>query len=135
MKVELFTICDSAVEYNGKAVIVGTFNEVSSPSYPVNMPNFNLVARLSYERDESPIKEVSISSYHVDDTDLKIMNFKFPRNVDMKINPDKRNFINVMLKLDNIVIPKPGTYKIAISDGESVADIEFYAVRIDNQVK
>ena len=34
MIVDIFTLCDSAKEYQGKLVIVGTFNTISAIQFP-----------------------------------------------------------------------------------------------------
>lgn len=52
MQIEIFTICDSAQVYAGKAVIAGAFNQVVAKSLPVIMQNLTLAVRVAFEKSE-----------------------------------------------------------------------------------
>lgn len=53
MQIEIFTICDSAQVYAGKAVIAGAFNQVVAKSLPVIMQNLTLAVRVAFEKSEA----------------------------------------------------------------------------------
>ncbi len=52
MQVEIFTLCDSAHVYAGKAVISGSFNQVIAKELPVKL-NLTLYIRIAFEKDEA----------------------------------------------------------------------------------
>ena len=52
MEYEIFTICDNAQNYNGKLVIVGTFDTVSSPKYPFVQELFSLAIKINCQTSE-----------------------------------------------------------------------------------
>ena len=57
MKVDIFTLCDSAQEYNnGKLVIVGTFNSIYAKNFPTDYPEFALVARIMFSQSKRKTK-------------------------------------------------------------------------------
>lgn len=53
MQIEIFTICDSAHVYAGKAVISGSFNQLTVKELPYVMPNLTLAVRIAFEKEES----------------------------------------------------------------------------------
>lgn len=52
MEVEIFTLSDSAENYNGKLVIVGTFDFINAQSFPLTFRPFALSLRLRFARSE-----------------------------------------------------------------------------------
>ena len=53
MQIEIFTICDYAQVYAGKAVVMGAFNQMKAQKLPVVVPNLTLAVRVSFEKEES----------------------------------------------------------------------------------
>ncbi len=53
MQIEIFTICDSAQVYSGKAVIAGAFNQLVAKQLPIQMPNLTLAVRVAFEKGEA----------------------------------------------------------------------------------
>lgn len=126
MKTELLTLCDAAQEYIGKCVIVGTFNEFSSESFPAMIPNVSLVFRIAFEPNEYIDSNIIIKAYNVADPDFPIVNLN-AAVLNKPSNNSKRSFTNGILKLDGLQIPKPGTYRFEVSIGDFKDDIELYA--------
>lgn len=131
MKTEIFTLCDSAMDYLGKTVIVGTFNDLKAVSFPVSIQNISLVIRLSFEQNESFEQQMSLKAYNVDDPELQIFVFNSPFSVAAQ-KEKRRSFLNLNLKLDGIHIPKQGTYRFEIKIGDWQDSIELYAAKIVN---
>lgn len=52
MQIEIFTICDGAQVYSGKAVVVGAFNQLIAKTLPVKIPNLTLAVRVAFEKGE-----------------------------------------------------------------------------------
>lgn len=55
MQIEIFTICDSAQVYAGKAVITGAFNQLIVQRLPFNI-SLTLAVRIAFEKEESSEK-------------------------------------------------------------------------------
>lgn len=53
MQIEIFTICDSAQVYSGKAVVTGAFNQLVAKKLPVRIPNLTLAVRVAFEKGEA----------------------------------------------------------------------------------
>lgn len=56
MQIEIFTLCDSAHVYSGKAVISGSFNQVIAKKLPVKL-NLTLSIRIAFDKEEVGDKE------------------------------------------------------------------------------
>lgn len=132
MKTEIFTLCDSAVEYNGKAVIVGTINDVNGTSYPLTIPSVSLFARVAFEPEESADSTLSVLGYNVDDPELVITRFVFPLKVSPSPN-NRMNYINIILKLDGLHIPKQGVYCFELKTPDWSDKIVLYANLVNPQ--
>lgn len=52
MQIEVFTMCDGAQTYSGKAVIMGSFNQVKTKKLPLIMQNLTLAVRIAFEKNE-----------------------------------------------------------------------------------
>lgn len=61
MIVDIFTLCDSAKEYQGKLVIVGTFNTISAIQFPATHPELAIVARIVMGNQEKGKHTLKIS--------------------------------------------------------------------------
>lgn len=126
MKTEILTLCDSAQEYLGKCVIMGTFNEFKTASFPTMIQNVSLVIRIAFDQDEDIEAEMSIRAYNIKEPEYLIVNFNTPFT-NMANRNGKRSFANAILKLDGLQIPKPGTYVFEIKIGDWSDNIELYA--------
>ena len=70
MQIEIFTICDNAQVYAGKAVITGAFNQVVAKSLPVVMQNLTLAVRVAFEKEETGDKTFYFNLKSPDGTQL-----------------------------------------------------------------
>ena len=128
MKTEIFTLCESATELGGKAVIVGTINDVSGVSYPLNIPSLSLFVRIAFEPDETVDTTLNVIAYNQEDPDLVIARFEFPMKVAVGT---QMKYINLLLKLDGIHIPKKGVYRFELKTPEWSDHIVLYANQVD----
>ncbi len=113
MRVDILTLCDSAQEYNGKLVIVGTFNTIKAKEYPSVHSGFSVVARIIFDEDERENNydiEISIKKENEDvfvmpltTLPINVSNFKGE-------NPT----INLLMKGQDVQIPKSGTYIVRL---------------------
>lgn len=129
MKTEILTLCDNAQEYNGKNVIVGTFNELTAKSFPAPVMNMSLVARIATEPDETVGSELEFKIFNIADPDKPLVEFNPPVSV-KKENDGKRKFLNFILKFDGMPIPEEGTYRFKLRIGDWSDDIDLYVSKI-----
>lgn len=118
MKIDIFTLCDSAQEYNGKLVIIGTFNNISAPQFPALHPGFSLVARIIFDETEKGIHQINFS-IKKNDADIYIMPPE-QMTADTTETQGKDATINIVAKGDDIVIPAAGSYTVSLKvDGKT----------------
>lgn len=109
MEYEIFTICDNAQNYNGKLVIVGTFDTIFSQSFPLTYDAFSLAVKINCPTSE--IKDPAIQ------IDLKEMSSDIevcPQiNAQIPLNPDTpEQSISMVINFQKISFMKPGDYYI-----------------------
>lgn len=109
MEYEIFTICDNAQNYNGKLVIVGTFDTIFSQSFPLMYDAFSLAVKINCPTSE--IKDPAIQ------IDLKEMSSDIevcPQiNAQIPLNPDTHEqSISMVINFQKISFMKPGDYYI-----------------------
>ena len=115
MQIEIFTICDSAQDYMGKLVIVGTFNHIHTNMLPVMSPGFSVAGRIEYS--EGGRKEFKLSIKDPDNID-----FIAPHSwtTDVKMENEYVGHSNFCLTINQIMFNKAGMYK-AILETEGIS--------------
>lgn len=131
MKLTAFMLCDSASVRESLLHVLGAgITRVSRPRYPALM---GLSVAILLESDSNDIGaslggEVRLLG---DDSDEPIMSVSLgiePREEHL-IDPNLPSTIPLAISLDQISLPKPGSYKIVFSLDEKVlASLEFEAV-------
>lgn len=53
MNIEILTLADSVQQYDGKLVIVGTFNDITAPEIPHVVPDLVVVCKVEFQKDEA----------------------------------------------------------------------------------
>ena len=123
MKVDIFTLCDSAQEYNGKLVIVGTFNYIQAEHFPIMYPEFALVARILFDESEKGKHHIEFS-IKKDGKDVFIMPPGY-LDADNTQAKGRDSVINVIVKGNNVPITEPGIYTVSlkVDDKEWPSDL------------
>ena len=128
MKTEILTLCDNAQDYNGKTVITGTFNEVKAADYPTVLQNICMVLRISFEHNEHINSNLILKAYDIDASEALLMKFDTPFE-NMPTDNNRRSFVNAILKLDGITLPKPGVYRFEVQIGDWKDNVELYVTK------
>ena len=113
MRVELFTLCDGAYNYNGKMTIVGTLTNLAVPQVPVNV-QVGLALKIKVDPHESGTKQMMIRFINPDGT-----NIPADLSVSMEIVPkDETSFISLAANVQNLPITQLGelTIKVLVDD-------------------
>lgn len=124
MYVDIFTLCESAQEYGGKLVIVGTFNRIIADKFPFAYPELAIVARIGFTKEEKGMHHLELSMKK-DGEEVYLMN-PAKMDADNSKTEDEHTFINLIFKGNNIAIPSPGTYKVILKIDGQVKESELY---------
>lgn len=124
MDIQIFTLCDSAQEYNGKLVIVGAFNEIAAPSFPAIHPEMTIVVRTIIENEDKEGHDVEISAFK-SDTGKEALLPHFKTRVETKGNIGQTVYSNIILRTNNVPIPEAGKYIIRYNIDGTTKEIPF----------
>lgn len=124
MDMQIASLCDSAVDYNGKLVIVGTFDTIGTATLPAMMPPCALALRMVFRKDH---EKKDRHTLHIDflDEDAKAVVPQLDANFEVRLAPEMAFFTqNVVFNLQGIALTKDGVYSVDISlDGRKRASI------------
>ena len=126
MQIEIFTICDNAQSYQGKTVIVGTFNKISSSNFPTRYPNLSIVGRIAYEESgmhKYTLKFISPSGENVVEPLEWTMDVKADHEV---------GYANFIMGMNDITFNEPGVYKIELHTQEEIRVFKLTLIKNSN---
>ena len=121
MQIEIFTMCDSAQDYMGKLVIVGTFNHIHTNVLPVMSPGFSIAGRIEYT--EGGVKGYKLSIKDPDNNDF-IPSHNWSSEV--KMENDYIGHTNFCLSLNQIVFNKAGMYRVILETEDVSREYKFF---------
>lgn len=114
MQIEIFTLCDSAQVYAGKAVVAGAFNQVVAKQLPFSL-NLTLAVRAAFEKNEGSDKTFIFDIRNPDGTCL-IPQLKCEAS--QKIPVEKQGPLityDLNIVLGNIVFKQYGIYSVVLT--------------------
>lgn len=133
MTIDIFTLCDSAQDYNGKMIIVGAFSTLVLNSLPTNYPEFAIAIRIGFEKNESSEHNIEVSIKKIDEEiDLiKPLHAVIPQ--DNFVN--QSFYSNFIIKLNNVSIPSAGEYemKLKVDGTERITKLNVVNKKQDNK--
>lgn len=129
MKVDIFTLCDNAQEYDGKLIIIGTFNSIYAKEFPTLHPEFALIARVVFGEDEKGFHNIDFS-IKKNSEDVYIMPLG-QMTADTTHTKGKEAVINVVVKGNNILIPSAGTYVVTLKVDDKVWESDLHVIKIE----
>ena len=121
MQIEIFTMCDSAQDYMGKLVIVGTFNHIHTNVLPVMSPGFSIAGRIEYT--EGGVKGYKLSIKDPDNNDF-IPSHNWSSEV--KMENEHIGHTNFCLSLNQIVFNKAGMYRVILETEDVSREYKFF---------
>lgn len=119
MQVEIFTICDSAQVYSGKAVISGAFNQLIAKTLPVQIPNLTLAVRVAFEKGEAGDKTFNFILKNPDSSQL-IPELRFDAKQGLPIEKQgPLTTFDMNIVLGNVPLKQFGVYSVIMKvDGK-----------------
>ncbi|MBM3875832.1 MAG: hypothetical protein FJ386_03820 [Verrucomicrobia bacterium] len=127
MEVQVAALCDFAADYGGKLCVVGVFDTVVAPSFPIKRAHCYIALRILFRDDDRGRHLLKFSLIDEDGCNL-LPKLGGEMNVAL---PDHLFFLstNVCLNLQGIEFKRPGQYSIDISvDDKMIARIPLQVV-------
>ena len=113
MEVEIFALCDAAVNYGGKLNLLGTFDNIWAKQFPVAHPHCSVALRVRFERIEEGEHHVHIS---IVDEDGKSIGPSVDGSLGVKFPPNSLSACaNLVLNINGMKFEKPGRYSIDLA--------------------
>ena len=135
MDIQIATLCDFAVDYNGKMVISGTFDALAAKALPVVHPQCSLAMRICMTPEDSGKHALTINI--IDGDGNPIDREKMPLKAEMPVKvPENVTFVtrNLVLNFQGLKFEKAGIYSVDVSvDDELVARLPLRIVQVPQQ--
>ncbi len=120
MKLLYALLCDQAfLSIDRKVNIIGVFETINAPSFPVTHQKFTLVGSIAPSKDKFKMAIDIVS----DETKTSILRDLQERDVALPPNNESKNF-NFIIEIINTIFPKAGFYSVKILvDGEAISTL------------
>jgi len=113
MEVEIFALCDAAVDYSGKLNLLGTFDSIWVKQFPAAQPHCSVALRVRFEREEEGQHRVRIS---IVDEDGKSIGPSVDGSIGVKFPPNSVSACaNLVLNINGLKFEKPGRYSVDLA--------------------
>lgn len=131
MQLLIATLCDSAADYNGKLCVLGAFDTLCAPQFPIVHPQCSLAVRLLFTPRDIGQHEMSI---HLLDEQRKSVMPAFTPGVDVAFPPGAVPFVtrNLVLNLQRLRFEEPGVFNFHIAlDGTEIIALPLRVSRFE----
>ena len=131
MQLLLATLCDSAADYNGKLCVLGAFDTLCAPQFPVVHPQCSLAVRLLFSPRDVGQHQMSIQL--LDEAGKPVMP-AFTPIIDVGFPPGAVPFVtrNLVLNLQRLRFEDPGVYLFHIAlDGSEIIALPLRVTRFE----
>lgn len=114
MNFDIFTLCDSAQEYEGRMIIVGTFNTINVTKLPTVYSEFAIAAKITLDQEyKKSNSEHTVKIYiKKSDSDLYLLP-PFEHKIRTDKTPDFSD-LNLVMRFNGIPIKEDGRYIVTI---------------------
>jgi hypothetical protein len=122
MEIQVATLCDSAMDYNSKLCVLGTFDTIGSRATPIVHPQCALALRVCFRAADEGAHKMTIRMINADGKDMMQA---LEANVDIRM-PEGSDFItrNMILNFQPLRFESGGQYSFEVAfDGETHASV------------
>jgi hypothetical protein len=125
LKLEIFTLCESAADYGGKLCILGGFDRIHAPEVPLVLPRCAVVARLRVHRIEEGDHKLRMT---IADEDGKSIVPGVEAQVSVRFLQDLNSAtVNLILQVNGLKLERHGEYTIDLAvDGIHQGSLPLY---------
>lgn len=128
MQIDIFTLCESSHNYNGKIIIVGTFNQINSNQFPfVYNSSFSVVGRIGYDKEGKKDYKLSFLS-----PEGKNVIEPLKWQADVKNTNNRIEYVDFQLTFNQIEFMLPGTYLFKLESEGIERVLKLYITKNDN---
>lgn len=123
MDIQVATLCDSAMDYNGKLCVLGTFDTIGSRNLPVVHQNCVLAMRICFRSVDEGEHDLAIRIIDADGEDVipALPPVKFEIRIPQDVDFVTRNMI---FHFQQLQFQKAGTFSLEISvDDDNLCSI------------
>ncbi len=128
MKVEVFALCDAAVDYAGKLSLLGAFDGIHAHQAPVIHPQCAIALRIRVARPEEGKHQIVLNFI---DADGKNVMPSVNGNFDVRMPVERDSLaVNLVLNIHQLRFEQFGDYAVDLSiDGRPEASLPLVVVR------
>ncbi len=125
LKLEIFTLCESAADYGGKLCILGGFDRIHSAEVPLVLPRCSVVARLRVHRIEEGDHKLRMT---IADEDGKSIVPGVEAQVSVRFLQELNSAtVNLILQVNGLKLERHGEYTIDLAvDGIHQGSLPLY---------
>lgn len=131
MELTMLLVADYAnVDREGKANVMGIFNEVLSKQFPAIHPEMRVVFTLVASPAEQGTKKVAMKLIDEDGSPL----VEWERDIPIPAYEGRRNTLSQIIRLTGLQFPRAGEYSFRVLvDGDDKGSTPLYVTLIDDQ--
>lgn len=124
MDIEVFTLCDSAADYQGRLSILGIFDSIFATQLPATHPQCSVALRIRFKKTEAGNHALTL---HIVDYDGKMiipaLNGQFSIQLE---SHQQQGSVNLILNLQNLIFKSYGRYDVNLAiDGREIGSLPF----------
>ncbi len=125
MQIEIFTLCDSAHVYAGKAVISGSFNQIIAKKLPIRR-DMTLAVRIAFDKEESGDKTFIFCIKNPDGS-LLVPELKCETKQNLPIEKQTAlTTYDLNVVLSNVVLGQVGIYSVTMKYADKEYVLKFF---------
>lgn len=134
MKVEVFTLCDAAADYQGRLSILGIFNFFFAKDLPASHPHCAVALRLRLIKAEEGKHSLIL---HIVDEDGTLIIPALNGEFGVKLPENERaGTVNLVLNLQGLSFNHLGEYAInLVIDGQEIGSIPFWVKQSQSNIQ
>lgn len=129
METEIFTLCDFAQDNQSKLTIVGTFDSIQAPQFPVTHAACSIACRLRFG-----VKEAGDHDFKIQLTDSTGKDLIQPVAGVITVRPPANGQFaaaNIVLNFNQLQFEQPGRYSFSLMvDGQWVTGLPLFLTKI-----
>jgi hypothetical protein len=132
MEIQVATLCDSAMDYNSKLCVLGTFDTIGSRGTPIVHPQCALAVRVCLRAADEGQHKMTIRMI---DADGKDNMQALEANMDVAL-PEGTDFMtrNMILNFQPLRLEKGGQYSFEVAfDGQVYASVPLRVVVVEGE--
>ena len=125
MQIEIFTLCDSAHVYAGKAVISGSFNQIIAKKLPIRR-DMTLAVRIAFDKEESGDKTFIFCIKNPDGS-LLVPELKCETKQNLPVEKQTAlTTYDLNVVLSNVVLGQVGIYSVTMKYADKEYVLKFF---------